>query len=220
MPTGPRWPAEMADVATWASGATAGGTLMLAIATFVAVRASNRAARVTERALMAGIRPVLVSGRLEDPQQKVGFVDDHWVRVDGGRAVAEVTEDAVYLVISLRNVGQGLAVLDRWGFRPERLAGDVGAPSTDRFHRLTRDLYIPAGDVGFWQGAFRDTEDPEFAAARDAITERRYMTIDLLYGDHEGGQRTISRFVLLPVGEDQWLTAVSRHWNLDRSDPR
>ena len=46
------------------------------------------------------------------------------------------------------------------------------------------------------------------------------MTVDLLYGDHEGGQRTISRFALMPRDDGQWLTAVSRHWNLDRVDPR
>src|ERR1700677_954184 len=108
---------------TWsiaASLATAGGTLVLAAATFVAVRSSNRAARATERALLAGIRPVLVSSRLEDPPEKVGFQDDHWLRVPGGRAVAEVTEDAVYLAMALKNVGRGLAVLDRWDFTPER----------------------------------------------------------------------------------------------------
>ncbi len=46
------------------------------------------------------------------------------------------------------------------------------------------------------------------------------MTVDLLYGDHEGGQRTITRFSLFPRGEDVWLTAVTRHWNLDRAAPR
>ena len=59
--------------------------------------------------------------------------------------------------------------------------------------------------MGFWQGAFREPSDPNFAIATEAITERRMMTIDLLYGDHEGGQRTISRFALIPAGEDQWL---------------
>ncbi|MCU1459851.1 MAG: hypothetical protein JWL73_3943, partial [Actinomycetia bacterium] len=38
--------------------------------------------------------------------------------------------------------------------------------------------------------------------------------------DTEGGQHTISRFSIQPVGEDGWITAVSRHWNLDRHDPR
>jgi hypothetical protein len=30
----------------------------------------------------------------------------------------------------------------------------------------------------------------------------------------------ISRFTLLPAGDDAWLITVSRHWNLDRYDPR
>jgi hypothetical protein len=71
----------VADWATLSSLGTAGGTLVLAVATFASVRSSNRAARASERALMAGLRPVLAPSRLEDPPEKVGFVDDHWVRV-------------------------------------------------------------------------------------------------------------------------------------------
>ena len=32
----------------------------------------------------------------------------------------------------------------------------------------------------------------------EAIARRGRITVDLLYGDHEGGQPTMSRFVLLP----------------------
>jgi hypothetical protein len=208
---------------TWsiaASLATAGGTLVLAAATFVAVRSSNRAARATERALLAGIRPVLVSSRMEDPPEKVGFSDDHWVRIPGGRAVAEVTDDVIYLAIAVKNVGSGLAVLDCWDFQPERHLDDPNHRPPEEFRRLTRDIFVPAGDLGFWQGAFRDKEDPLFAAAAAAIAEPRAMQIDLLYRDHEGGQRMITRFALIPGHDGQWITSVGRHWNLDRSDPR
>src|SRR2546423_2775597 len=114
----------MAEASTTASLATAGGTLVLAAATFASVRSANRAARATERALLAGIRPVLVPSRLEDPPEKVGYLDDHWVKVPGGRAIAEATDEVVYLAIALRNVANGLAVLDRWDFHPERLRGN------------------------------------------------------------------------------------------------
>src|SRR3954470_19836047 len=113
----------MADWTTISSLATAGGTLVLAGATFAAVRSSNRAARATERALLAGIRPVLMPSRLQDPPEKVGFGDGHWVHVGGGRAVAEVTDDAIYLAMAIRNAGSGMAVLDRWDFMPERPTG-------------------------------------------------------------------------------------------------
>jgi hypothetical protein len=210
-----------ADWTTISSLATAGGTLVLAAATFAAVRSANRSARATERALLAGIRPVLVTSGMEDPSQKVGFHDDHWVHVPGGRAVAEATDEAIYFAVSLQNVGSGLAVLDRWDFYPERqMGGEASVRDPSEFHRLTRDIYVPANGLGFWQGAFREPSDPNFAAARESIAERRMMTIDLLYGDHEGGQRTISRFALIPAGEDGWLASISRHWNLDRADPR
>jgi hypothetical protein len=210
----------MAEWATISALATAAGTLVLAAATFAAVRSANRSARATERVLLASIRPVLVPSRTEDPVEKVGFVDDYWVQVGGGRAIAEVTDGAVYLAMALRNVGSGIAVLDRWDFYADRLLGDSPHREPEAFHRLTRDLYVPAGDFGFWQGALRDPAEPAFAAARDAINGRKDMTIDLLYGDHEGGQRTISRFALMPTEDGGWLASVSRHWNLDRADPR
>ena len=40
----------MTDLATIASLATAGGTLVLAVATFVSVRQGNRATRISEQA--------------------------------------------------------------------------------------------------------------------------------------------------------------------------
>jgi hypothetical protein len=210
----------VADWSTISALATAGGTLVLAAATFASVRSAHRAARATERALLAGIRPVLVPSRLEDPPEKVGFQDDHWVRVEGGRGSAEVSDGAIYFAIALRNVGHGLAVLDRWDFYPERPDGDFPHRQPGQFRRLTRDLYVPGNDLGFWQGTIRDPDDPMFSVASQAINERQRMFIDLLYGDHDGGQRTISRFALIPRDDGKWLTSVSRHWNLDRADPR
>ena len=53
----------MADWVTISSLATAGGTLVLAVATFSSVRSANRAARTAERSLMVGLRPVLIPSR-------------------------------------------------------------------------------------------------------------------------------------------------------------
>ena len=49
------------------------------------------------------------------------------------------------------------------------------------------------------------------------------FTLELLYGDQEGGQRTITRFGMVPQtdgGEPSWFPNVARHWYLDRPDPR
>jgi hypothetical protein len=210
----------MADWVTISSLATAGGTMVLALATFASVRSSRRSAGVTERALLAQIRPVLVNTRSSDPAEKVGFGDAHWMKVEGQRASFEITDEALYLAFTVRNVGAGVAVLDRWdiyagGDRPTEHR------PPDEFRRLTRDIFIPADDLGFWQGAVRDPDDPQFKDIRRAIEERSVMQVDLLYEDHEGGQRTISRFAVTPVGDDDvWLTGTTRHWNLDRPDPR
>jgi hypothetical protein len=208
----------MVDWVTISALATAGGTLVLAVATFSSVRSANRAARAAERSLLAGLRPVLMPSRLQDPPQKVSFADQHWVQIGGGQAAFEVTPEAIYLVIGLRNAGSGIAVLHGWYFYPERVTTDP-AKSAD-FRRLTRDIYVPAGDTGFWQGAFRDPNEPLFGLARDAATAGNPVTIDLLYGDHEGGQRMISRFALAATPSGAWLAVVGRHWNLDRPNPR
>jgi hypothetical protein len=64
--------------ATIASLATAAGTLVLAVATFSAVRSSNRSARIAEVALQEQRRPLLAPSRLEDPKQKIMFLEGHW----------------------------------------------------------------------------------------------------------------------------------------------
>jgi hypothetical protein len=209
-----------ADWVTISSLATAGGTLVLAIATFGSVRSANRAARVAEESLLAGIRPLLMPSRFDDPQQKVGFADNHFVVLAGGSGTAEVTDEAVYFTLSLRNAGNGIAVLHGWRFHPRRVMGGDYQPDVDTFRRLTRDLYISSGDVGFWQGAFRDAGEAEFAEARDVVLAREALTIELLYGDHQGAQRIISLFSLLPRDDGGWMATVSRHWNIDRPDPR
>ena len=68
------------------------------------------------------------------------------------------------LVMSLRNVGAGIAVLDGWHLDPDFTTARSHADLSS-FRRLTRDIYVPPSDTG-------------------------------------------------------WITSVSRHWNVDRADPR
>ena len=210
----------MADWATISSLATAGGTLVLAGATFSAVRSSNRSARIAEQALQEQRRPLLVHGRLDDPVQKVMFADGHWIRTEGSQAAIDEENGVLYLAIALRNVGAGIAVLQGWHPWPEMVAANVGRPEPEDFRRQIRDIYIAPGEVGMWQGAVRDASDDVLDAITAAHAERRPFTIDLLYSDQLGGQRTVSRFGVTPVGEDRWLGSVGLHWNLDLTGPR
>ena len=212
-----------ADWATISSLATALGTLVLAVATFAAVRSSNRSARLAEVALQEQRRPVLVPSRFDDPVQKIMFVEGHWVRAAGGRAVAEHVDGNVYLAISLRNVGSGIGVCQGWVVSAGQQTSRT-APShkpEDEFRLQSRDLYVPAGDIGMWQGALRDHQDPICAAVAHAIDAREPLSIELLYSDQVGEQRTITRFGLTPYGEENdWIASVNRHWFLDRPGPR
>src|SRR5580700_9673226 len=114
--------------ATVASFATAVGTLVLAFATFASIRSANRSARVAEEAFRVGLRPVLVTSRLDDPVQKIRWMDNHWARLDGAQGIVQLIDDNIYLAISLRNAGAGLAVA----------VGEAGAPDAGSLHSAER----------------------------------------------------------------------------------
>jgi hypothetical protein len=209
------------DWATISSLATAAGTLVLAIATFSAVRSSNRSARVAEIALQEQRRPVLASSRLEDPKQKIMFLEGNWVSASGGHGVVEHDDGIVYLAISLRNVGSGIAVCQGWSVRAG--SGSMFDRSNhtpvEEYRLQSRDLYIPAGDIGMWQGALRNPDDSVRAEVAEAILAGDSLYVELLYSDQVGRQRTISRFGLIPA-HDAWIASLVRHWYLDWEGPR
>ena len=209
------------DWATISSFATAVGTLVLAVATFSAVRSSNRSARIAETALQEQRRPILAPSRLEDPKQKIMFLGGHWVSAPGGRAAVEHIDGIAYLAISLRNVGSGIAVCQGW-VGQAREGSSLTFPShapLEEFRLQSRDLYVPAGDIGMWQGALRNPDDPARAGVVEAIETGQQITVELLYSDQVGRQRTISRFLLVPTDET-WLASLNRHWYLDWEGPR
>jgi hypothetical protein len=217
-----RW---VTDWSTIASLATAGGTLVLAVATFASIRSANRSARISERAartaeqsLLAGQRPLLVASRLQDPQQKVQYPEGLWLTVDGGTAALEPTGEVVYLAVSIRNAGTGLAVLHGWhvcvGLQRER-----SHPPLEEFTNQNLDIFVAPGDNGLWLGALRDPAADIFQAVTDAIKAGEALVIDLLYGDFEGGQRVVTQFSLRHANE-RWLAQATRHYNVDRPDPR
>ncbi len=215
------------DWPTIASLATAGGTLVLALATFSSVRFGQRSTRIAERstaiaerALLLGLRPVIAPSRVTDPPETVRFGEGRMVTVDGGMAAVEYEGGNYYFVIPLRNVGNGLAVLQAWRLKAGRPELDAGHGEPAEHRRQSRDLYVPAGDIGFWQGAVREPDDPFREGLREAFLAGETLTVDLLYGDHEGGQQTISRFILTREENDQWRPGVVRHWPLESTDPR
>jgi hypothetical protein len=215
------------DWSTASSLATGAGTLVLAVATFSSVRSANRAARVAEQALMVNLRPLLVPSHIDDTKQKIFFQEGRHMLLEGGRGGADFDNGVVYLGISLRNAGRGIAVLHGW-----RLLTGVEInpprPELETFRHQGRDILIAPGDIGFWQGAFRDSGDPQYDEAVTAVKnddDQVVLSIDLLYGDNDGGQRVISRMMLRgytrdQAGEKHWIASVVRHWNVDRPDPR
>lgn len=209
----------------WAGWGTSIGTLVLAGATFASIRSSNRSARIAERSLLAGQRPLLVATRREDPAQEIQFADGRVLDNPSTQALFLHDDDVIYLAIPLRNAGAGIAHLQGYRLDPEpadRVQTDPLGPARHRrgaqapdpatFAQQQRDLYIAAGDTGFWQAALRDPTSSTYTATQRAHHTRGRLTVDLLYGDLEDGQPTITRFVLLPAPPDAWRCDTTHHW--------
>jgi len=215
--------------ATLADIGTAAGTLGLAGATLVAVSASARSTRIAQRALLAGQRPVLAPAGPEDPADSVQFADGRVFPVGNGQPLAVADASVIYLAIPLCNVGAGLAVLRGYHLRGEpasdvaqdprgpaqHLRGDL-PPQAQAFSPQQRDLLISTRRAGFWQAALRDPKTRLYQEVTQAIGTRGRITVDVLYGDHEGGQPSITRFVLLPEA-GSWRCDATRHWSLQAS---
>jgi len=195
---------------------------VLAAATFSSIRASKRSTDLAERSLLAGLRPLLVPSREDDAPERVRFGDSKFVVVPGHGGVLEYDRDNLYMAIALRNGGAGIAVIHGWAVTVQAELSAVNErPKPEEFRRQLRDLYIPAGDTGFWQGAIRDRGDPDYEKLVDAARSRTRVMIDLLYGDTDGGQRTVTRFGVSSETEGEGSqTEVLRVWNIDGVDPR
>jgi hypothetical protein len=201
------------DWVTIAGVATAAGTLVLALATFGATRSANRAARIAEESLLAGLRPALVPSRPEEPPEEISWGDEHTISLPGGAAWMEEDDGNVYLALGVRNVGAGLAVLRAYRIVPGR--PDASSPHGEPgdFRRQQLDLYVSAGDASYWQASLRDPDDPLRPALRAAVASGDFVGLELLYTDHRGGQPTITRFALRPGDGAQRRPRVMRHWN-------
>lgn len=207
----------MADWVAISGLATAGGTLALAATTYSSVRSANRAARVAELSLLAGLRPLLVESAEDDPVQHVNFHDVTALPVPGGGAYVGEVDGNVYIVLSLKNVGPGIAVLHGGRVYAEQRMSRPDPSSVEEMRMLQRDLYISPGDVGYWQIAHRENDEARRQLA--SAIAAGILSAEVLYGDYEGGQRVVTRFGIRRIG-DTWQVSTIRHWQLDRDEVR
>ena len=175
---------------------------MLAVATFCSVRSANRSARVAELSLLAGSAAgadPLAGGR---PARAGAFRRRQTLDVPGHGGGGRGRRRRVYLAIALRNGGSGLAVIHGWqaaaaASRPRSAStADRASASLEEFpppaarsvHPRRRHRLLAGGAARSARSRVRPR-----CATRSRGGER--VRIDLLYGDHEGGQRTIVRSV-------------------------
>jgi hypothetical protein len=210
----------MADTATIASLATAFGTLVLAVATFASTRSANHSARIAERALDLNLRPVLIPAHEWEPSERITF-QDQIIELHSGFAAVEERDGNLYFAAQLRNVGAGIGVLTSWKVKADPntntpLTAMIDPPDPTHFVLQQRSLYVPAGDVGYWQGAIRagDTDRGDADALRAAIAAAQRIALFLRYADQDGGHDTITRYSITPDEEGRWLFTIARHWTL------
>ena len=94
------------------------------------------------------------------------------------------------VTVRIAHAGPGLGVIHGWRIEQGRSSAEADRPAADSFHRQGRDLYIATGDTGFWHAAVRAEDHPDRELLMLMIKERARITVDLLFGDSEGGQRT------------------------------
>jgi hypothetical protein len=105
-------------------------------------------------------------------------------------------------------------VLKSWSVIASRAQADQDVGNLADFRLLSRDLYIPAGGTGFWQGAMRDANDRQRADVEAALRNGE-LTIDVRYQDHFGGHPAVSRFFLRRLDDGSWFASVVRHFTVD-----
>jgi len=88
------------------------------------------------------------------------------------------------------------------------LLADSEHPSPE-FAARAAIFYIPAGEVGFWQAAFRDRR-PAVRRGEEGRRSRQPVDDRLLYGDHRAGSGWRA---LQPAAgpRDRWIASASRH---------
>lgn len=90
-------------------------------------------------------------------------------------------------------------MLHGWRVEPSRdVATMSDRPGLNAFRSQSCDLYVPAGDVGFWQGAIRDRTNSSWDLVAERIEAREGLVVDLLLQRSPWRQRMITWFSYLP----------------------
>ena len=110
-------------------------------------------------------------------------------------------------------------MLTSW-FVETGLSVSLDLPDVSTFVAQVRSLYVPAGDVGYWQGAIREgnTDRGDADALRDAIEAAERLTLYLRDSDQDGGHDMVTRSSLLPGENGDWIFGNARHRSVEVSD--
>ena len=178
-------------------------TVSLVLATRAATANARRAAaaelEVLQRQLAAGYRPVLVDvlttapapddmdARLDVAQQPQDF--------DPRTVFVKVDDAKVFISVPLRNVGRGLAVIDRSG------VGISGPSIGEPEHRAVQRNHIPVGET-------TRIDVITAHAVEEPIPSGTIWELRVPYADFAGAQRTVVGLQIVCRGDDArgpWL---------------
>jgi hypothetical protein len=181
----------------------AGFTAYLALKTRDAAKGQLDAA---QRQLRASYRPMLIellpSGRVPEDMGAdqsgsvlLTFQDRHRTSHDARRPYVELGPGFAYIWMPLRNVGSGLAIVER-----DRLGIDGNAIG-DVLEGKVRRARVPAGET---------TAVDFFARLKVGVGRTEELVVDVPYTDVGGEQRTIARATISEPDRGWYITDVSQ----------
>jgi hypothetical protein len=203
------WTSEMTAIAT---AALALLTAVLAIGAIIAARLTKRGINAqlasTRSQLEASYRPLLsdiavtaAEARNLDPENEVilDFDREYRDRCDWRHVYVRHTGGMLRVAVPLRNVGTGLAIIDKCGVR---VAG-LGEPQYTLVHRPR-----PA------QG-----EQTRVLCTHELDGDRTSLRLEVPYTDFTGGQATVLEVDLKGVGDSWGIVSIAARAATDLEKP-
>ena len=185
----------MADTSTIASLATAGGTLVLAMATFSSTRSANRSAAHHRAGAQGGAAPGAVQ------RSSAGSAAEGRIRATitgsccatGSRPCRSPRRTCISRSRCAMSP-PGWPCCTAGTFGPSGWRRTPRRPRSRSFAGSRATCMCPPATSASGRRRYAIPAMPLYEPLREAIAARSAICVDILYGDHEGGQRTITRF--------------------------
>lgn len=117
----------------------------------------------------------------------------------------------VYLAVSIRNVGSGVAVLHGWhvqaGLQTQR-----SHPPLEEFTTQNLDIYVAPDGNGLWLSALRDPAPGLITAPQCWLFSARWLRLSDMTENNAAREVCIWTYWVRPEAEEGFKALLARHW--------